>query len=237
MSTDLAVLTRPFNRESIRRRRIGGGAEVDYIPGDAVIRRLNDATGNTWSMTVDRYWFERLPGARQGAPERLLAFALVTLTIPDHGSRQHVGVQADSGGGEDLLAKGAVTDALKKAATLFGVGLELYGDDHEGGNTPASRSEGSPRVENRPREQSPSRPIQDAPRPAQRTAGDDATVSEFTLRQLRIRQERARMDDAALNARLAQTFGAGTIAETLTEKNARLAIGALETELRRNAPG
>jgi len=32
--------------------------------------------------------------------------------------------------GEDI-EKGAITDALKKAATLFGVGLETYADEHE----------------------------------------------------------------------------------------------------------
>ncbi len=32
-------------------------------------------------------------------------------------------------GGEDLV-KGAITDAMKKAATLFGVALELYGPDY-----------------------------------------------------------------------------------------------------------
>jgi hypothetical protein len=45
------------------------------------------------------------------------------------GTREHMGVQvvnADSGG-EDLW-KGAISDALKKAASLFGVGRELYED-------------------------------------------------------------------------------------------------------------
>jgi hypothetical protein len=57
----------------------------------------------------------------------------VALTIPGLGTREHIGVQAvEERGGEDLV-KGAITDALKKAATLFGVGLELYGPDYEAG--------------------------------------------------------------------------------------------------------
>ena len=35
------------------------------------------------------------------------------------------------------MNKGAVTDALKKSATLFGVGLELYGEYYEAGNEAA----------------------------------------------------------------------------------------------------
>ena len=34
------------------------------------------------------------------------------------------------------MRKGAVSDALKKAATLFGVGLELYGPDYEAAPDP-----------------------------------------------------------------------------------------------------
>ena len=70
--------------------------------------------------------------------EGKLSFALVTLSLPGLGSRQHIGVQAvEANSGEDVIAKGAVTDALKKAATLFGVGLELYGPDYEEKPAPA----------------------------------------------------------------------------------------------------
>lgn len=120
--TDLQKLTRSFPQEAVKQRVIGGGFKADYVDGATVIRRLNEATDNRWDFTVDRYWIENG-----------VSLALVTLTIPDLGSRQHIGVQAvNERSGEDAMAKGAITDALKKAATLFGVGLELYGPDYEG---------------------------------------------------------------------------------------------------------
>ena len=46
------------------------------------------------------------------------------LEIPGLGTRQVLGVQAlEDGSGEDLI-KGAPSDSLKKAASLFGVPLE-----------------------------------------------------------------------------------------------------------------
>ena len=59
------------------------------------------------------------------------------LTIPGLGTRAGIGVTTiEPGAGEDNL-KGASTDALKKAATLFGVGLDLYDDTpHEAAGSP-----------------------------------------------------------------------------------------------------
>lgn len=116
---DLEALTRPFPSAALQSRRGGGGMNFTYVDGTTVIHRLIEATNNNFSFAVDRYWSEA--GAR---------YAIVTLTLPGIGSRSHIGVQAEQAGqGEDALAKGAITDALKKAATLFGVGLELYGRD------------------------------------------------------------------------------------------------------------
>src|SRR5688500_15084628 len=56
---------------------------------------------------------------------------VVELEIPQLGSKQGYGVQIlNERGGEDLY-KGAFTDGLKKAATQFGVGLELYEIEEE----------------------------------------------------------------------------------------------------------
>lgn len=119
--TDVDVLTRPFPQHAVKQRTIGGGMKASYLDGATVIRRLNEATGNTWDFAVERHWIEGT-----------LSYALVTLTLPGCGSRQHIGVQStDARSGEDAVAKGAITDALKKAASLFGVGLELYGPDYE----------------------------------------------------------------------------------------------------------
>jgi hypothetical protein len=117
----LEALAKPFPREAIKTRSGGGGKQLQYVEAHTVIRRLNEATGGKWSLSVLRL---EMMGD--------VFTAHVSLTIPELGSREHIGVQRmQQNAGEDL-AKGAISDALKKAATLFGVGLELYGRDYEG---------------------------------------------------------------------------------------------------------
>ncbi len=114
----------PFPQAAIKQRQGGGNRRFDYVEGHTVIHRLNDATGNQWDLAVREITVLEIGTAK-------LLQARVALTIPGLGTREHLGVQAvNPGGGEDLI-KGVITDALKKAATLFGVGLELYGDDYE----------------------------------------------------------------------------------------------------------
>lgn len=136
MSRDetIAALGEPFPDDAIKTRALTkGGATARYFSGDTVIRRLNRATGNRWDMQI-----KSLTTAGD------LVTAHVALIIPELGSREHIGVQKVSErGGEDLV-KGAITDALKKAATLFGVGLELYGDDFEDPDTLYQKSQQQP---------------------------------------------------------------------------------------------
>lgn len=118
---DYDALTEPFPADAIKQRRGGGNSMLKYIDAATVIRRLN-RTCPTWNFEVLREWtdgtFHKVHGR---------------LTIPPLGSREHMGVQVISGrpGTEDVESKGAVSDCLKKCATLFGVGIELYGEDHD----------------------------------------------------------------------------------------------------------
>lgn len=122
METDRIVeeLAAPFAAESIQKRQGAGGKWLDYLATHTVIRRLNAATGGVWDFVIINIEW-------RGD----LAIALGTLTIPGLGTRTAIGVQRVSErGGEDLI-KGVGSDCLKKCATLFGVGLELYGEDTE----------------------------------------------------------------------------------------------------------
>lgn len=133
-TVDLAVLTERFPVEAIKRFKGRGGRSFDYVQGHSVINRLNHATGNHWDLEILRLW-----------QEGRTMFAHVRLALPGLGAREHIGVQVvDDKAGEDI-AKGAVTDALKKAATLFGVGIELYGDDYEQGGVAAPEPPPAPR--------------------------------------------------------------------------------------------
>lgn len=113
-------LTEPFKPEAIKTRSGGGNTRLSYVEAHTVIRRLNAATGGRWDFQV-------LHEQQDGD----LLKATCRLTIPGLGSREHVGVQKVSERGGEDLHKGAISDALKKCATLFGVGLELYGEDYE----------------------------------------------------------------------------------------------------------
>lgn len=124
---DLEILTRPFPETAIKQREGGGGRMLDYVEGHTVIHRLNEATDNEWTLEVKKLEFRSD-----------LTIAHVALTLPGLGTREHIGIQEVRGSAGDLT-KGAITDALKKAATLFGVGLELYGPDYEAGEVDAPR--------------------------------------------------------------------------------------------------
>lgn len=122
-----AALQEEFPRDAIKRREGAKKRWFDYVEGYTVIRRLIKATDNQFDVRVIN--LDRVGD---------LVTATVELTIPGLGSRQHIGVQMfKAGSGEDLI-KGAVTDGIKKAATLFGVALELYGEDYEAADEPTS---------------------------------------------------------------------------------------------------
>lgn len=131
------ILTRPFPADAIKQREGGWDRKnncalyFDYVGIEAVIRRLIEATGNHYEFRVDRleaptiHWskYNKDTGAYEDK-ECTLYTAWVSLTI-DGCTRQHIGTCRDDGNVDDG-AKGAVSDGLKKAATLWGVALDLY---------------------------------------------------------------------------------------------------------------
>lgn len=106
---------------------------MEYLTGNQVVSRLNEVLGpGGWSFTVKEHGFEaeadelwalgRLEATVDGLP----------LVREQFGSQKHNRRRADGqilDAGFDL--KGAATDALKKCATLIGVGL--YMSEKEGG--------------------------------------------------------------------------------------------------------
>lgn len=143
MPVNKAALREPFPQSAIKSREVGRGNYADYIEGHTVINRLNAATDNEWDMQVVDFTLTDT-----------LAIARVRLTLPGLGSREHIGIQEVRGAGNADLLKGAITDALKKTASLFGVGIELYGDDYEAEGYEESRSTQRP-AQSRPPAQRP----------------------------------------------------------------------------------
>ncbi len=122
---NLEVLTRPFSPEQIRQREGRGGKMLDYLETHVIITRLNEAFDGGWSFDIME---SRILDNECLVHGRLTAG---TISKSQFGGSEIVRRRDDSSPlsiSDDL--KSAASDALKKCATLFGVGLELY---HKGG--------------------------------------------------------------------------------------------------------
>ena len=120
--TMLDQLSEAFPPNAIKKRQGGGNQMFDYVETETVIRRLN-ATVKVWDFRITEI--------------KVIDQLLVVwgeMTIPGLGTRAGTGVQKLAGG-EDMW-KGAASDCLKKCATLFNVGIDLYGPDLEAGEVP-----------------------------------------------------------------------------------------------------
>lgn len=119
------ALEEPFTDGEIKYRQGAYGKSLAYLDGPTVYRRLNDST-NSWSFVTDRSFFDDMV-SKEGEVTKVMIVE-GHLTIPELGTRAGTGVQnLKPGSGEDMY-KGARTDAIKNAASLFGVGLHLYSD-------------------------------------------------------------------------------------------------------------
>ncbi len=125
------LLEQPFTPDQIKQRKGNFGRDLTYLEGHAVIQRLNDALEADWSFEILHHELFQ--------DEVLVKARLTTGTI----SKTHFGSSTITRNkktgdlislGDDL--KAATTDALKKAATLLGVGNYLYSADTgvNGGN-------------------------------------------------------------------------------------------------------
>lgn len=123
------ALLKPFPPTAIKRNKHSGLLYVEY---QQIIRRLITATGNRFSTEVvsltERPWTK----AKKSGMDQVLVEAVVRLTIPALGSaRTASGYQVGTVGAGEDLRKGAVSDAIKKAAQQFGVAIDLAGMDGE----------------------------------------------------------------------------------------------------------
>lgn len=116
------VLNRPFPDEMIKDRPGPGGMKLSYVEGHEYIKRLNEAFESNWSFEIKEHHIVE-------------KHIIVIATIKAEGiSKTAFGSSEIKSGrngdpisiGDDM--KSAATDALKKASSLFGLGLHLYGD-------------------------------------------------------------------------------------------------------------
>lgn len=122
------ILQAPFRKDQIKQRPGSFGATLSYVEGSSVVERLNLAFNHAWN-------FEILTIDINSDAGEVLAHVRVSadgIFKEGYGSSQ-ITRQRDSGEIVDLGSniKAACTDGLKKAATLLGVGLNLYQHETE----------------------------------------------------------------------------------------------------------
>ncbi len=128
----LNQLSEPFPPE-VEKQLKKGGTSLTYIPISEVITRLNKVLGvDMWSYEIVKCERDTLD------PDYIVAHVRLTATFVPTDKAPNIVVTKDGIGGQkikrtrngDILdlgdeMKGAVSDALKKAAQHFGVGLYL----------------------------------------------------------------------------------------------------------------
>ena len=114
------MLCRPFAPEQIKRREGQGGKWLSYVEAHSVIARLNEGC-DVWSFEIVEHQIlaeEVVVVAKLTADGIMkMAFGGSSITRDREGRAMSIA---------DAL-KAAGSDALKKAASLLGVALELYG--------------------------------------------------------------------------------------------------------------
>ena len=139
------IITAPIPADLIKQKP--GKAAADYISGSTVTDYLNQAFGYLWTFEVTKAWVEQGVAKfnpkydKEPVPQGPVAHVQGRLTIYLEGqdggmfpiTKEQFGSKAVIGGQMDQehIFKSAGTDALKKCASLFGIGLELYRDDNE----------------------------------------------------------------------------------------------------------
>ena len=135
------LLEKEFESSQIKQREGNFGKKLDYIEGHCVIARLNAAFESEWSFSILEH--------------RILEQTDEVLVVGQLRAGNVVKTQFGSSritrareSGEPMsLAddyKAAATDAIKKCASLLGVGLHLYtGNGHRSSERPENGRSGS----------------------------------------------------------------------------------------------
>ncbi len=135
----LRLLTRPFN--DIKTRPGRNGQSISYVEAHSIVQRLNDALAGDWSFRVLEHDVREgeviVLGELRAGDVVKQAFGGSEVTRTREGKVVSIA--------DDL--KAAATDALKKAATLMGVALQLHGVD-----APPQRVHAGPKLVEQPPE-------------------------------------------------------------------------------------
>lgn len=124
MNTEL--IEKEFPKEEIKTRKGSYGKTLTYVMSPSVIKRLNAISDYDWSFTI-KDW-------EKTENDEIIVSACLELD----------GIKKEDFGGSQITkskkngkpinivddTKAAASDALKRTARLFGIGLHLWDDDH-----------------------------------------------------------------------------------------------------------
>lgn len=145
------LLEKLFEPSQIKQRQGNFGHILDYVEGHVVTSRLNDAFEGNWSFEIVRYRILKETN-EVIVLGKLIAENVTKMAFGSKEMATNKDTKAIISLGDDL--KAASTDALKKAASLLGVGLYLYSEfrsNGTGGNDSKDQPDGNPATESKDR--------------------------------------------------------------------------------------
>lgn len=126
------ILERPFEEALLKSRKGPFGNSFTYVEGAEYIRRLNEAFAGEFSFEIVEHNIRDneviVLGKLSAAGVTKMAFGGSSITVSREGEIISIA--------DDL--KAAATDALKKACSLFGIGLHLYSEPQATESKPAA---------------------------------------------------------------------------------------------------
>lgn len=131
----------------IIKERQQGKEKLSYVSGSVILDMINKATNYNWDFIVEERWIQESRDKfnpkydKEPVPQGPVAHVYgylelnfidennTPVTIRKHafGSKPIIGGQNEQ---KDIF-KSAMTDAIKKAASMIGIGLQLWRDDSE----------------------------------------------------------------------------------------------------------
>lgn len=165
---DRELLQKPFPPGLVKTRKGAFNKTLHYVEGQEYVKRLLEATAGDYSFSIVEY---RIMDMEVMVLGKLEAGGTVKMAF----GGSSVTRAKDSGEPISLVddLKAAATDSLKKACSLEGVGLHLYGD----GNL-STDARGSTRTGNA------SRHTRNAPPAGRRNGGNGGDPDRLSQRQL-----------------------------------------------------
>lgn len=211
------LLESKFSPEQIKQRSGKQGKTLDYIEGHSIIQRLNDAFDGNWSFEIVSHEILEEEVIVKG---RLSADEVIKTQFGSSAITRAKETGAIVNLADDL--KSAATDALKKCATMLGVGLYLYGEKPKknGSRNAVQRLEPGrkPSPSNQAAEPQPNSPNQ--------SNGDNSRISNKQLNYLLDLGKELRLDSKALDQQALELFGVRMA--YLTRKDASAFIDSLK---------